>query len=402
MKSGLIAAVPLMLVLTACGADPSGESPAAETSRSSSGSAAATSPDSSDSPDSSGVASSSTPQDPRWQVTTLAEGLDHPWGLVELPNGQALFTERSGGISLLDGDAVRSVTDGPEDLYATGEGGLMGIEISPNFRQDRRFFACYASTQGDVRVGTWKLAADGGSASPSDPLVTGLTLNPSGRHSGCRLRIGADEMLWVGAGDSAVGTNPQDLSALGGKVLRMDPDNGQAPGDNPFADNDDPATRLIWSYGHRNVQGLAVQPGTDRMWAAEHGPDIDDEVNRLRPGGNYGWDPGGEGFYDESVPMTDTSIQDAVTAVWSSGDPTLAVAGISFLGSQWGTARGQLAVTALKASSLSLLDPDSGRLRTAPVLDGDYGRLRAVEPSKDGSLYVLTDNGDDRILRVSP
>lgn len=400
MKPGLIAAVPLLLVLAACAGDPSDESSTETTSDS-----ASVTPSQTATPSAvpqSATASASTDAEPRWQVTTVAEGLDHPWGLIELPNGTALFTERSGGVSLLDEGEVTQVLPRTEDLYAVGEGGLMGIEISPNFRQDRQFFTCYASTAGDVRVGAWRLADDGGSAEQLDPLVTGLTLNSSGRHSGCRLRIGADEMLWIGAGDSAVGTNPQDLSALGGKVLRVDPATGEAAPDNPFIDNDDSATRLIFSYGHRNVQGLAVQPDSEEMWSSEHGPDIDDEVNRLRSGGNYGWDPAGDGSYDESVPMTDSSIEDALPAVWSSGDPTLAVAGISFLGPEWGKAEGMLAVASLKDATMSLLDPESGRFTTAPVLDGDYGRLRAVEPSGDGSFYVLTDNGDDQILRVSP
>lgn len=399
MKSGLIAAVPLLLVLAACAGDPSDESTEAA-----SDSASAT-PSEKATPSAvpqSAKPSASTAAEPRWEVTTVADGLDHPWGLIELPNGTALFTERSGGVSLLDEGEVTQVFPRTEDLYAVGEGGLMGIEISPNFRQDRRFFTCYASTAGDVRVGAWRLAANGGSAEQLDPLVTGLTLNPSGRHSGCRLRVGADEMLWIGAGDSAMGTNPQDLGALGGKVLRVDPATGQAAPDNPFIDSDDPDTRLIFSYGHRNVQGLAVQPDSEQMWSSEHGPDIDDEVNRLRSGGNYGWDPAGDGFYDESVPMTDSSIEESIPAVWSSGDPTLAISGISFLGPEWGKDDGMLAVASLKAGTLSLLDPISGRFTTAPVLDGDHGRLRAVEPSEDGSFYVLTDNGDDQILRVSP
>lgn len=338
-----------------------------------------------------------------WRVDVIASGLDHPWEIAELPDGSALLTERSGGISRLEGGEVTTVAEGPDDLYATGEGGLMGLELSPDFEQDRRFFTCHASTAEDVRVTTWTLSEDGSTAEPDGPLVTGLTLNPSGRHSGCRLRIGDDDMLWIGAGDSAIGANPQDLSVLGGKVLRVDPTTGEAPRDNPWADSDDPARRLVWSYGHRNVQGLAVRPDDGSMWSAEHGPDIDDEVNQEQAGGNYGWDPVGEGAYDESVPMTDTSLPDVVESAWSSGDPTLAVSGMAFLdGDQWGEQEGLLAIAALKAGALYLLDVDTGELGKAPVLDGDHGRLRAVEPSADGGLWVLTDNGgDDEVLQVS-
>lgn len=396
MKPGL-AVVPLLLALAACGGDPPTESAPSSSAPAESPSEPAASSASPTSEASGGGAR------PRWQVRSLVPGLENPWGLVELPDGRALFTERGGGISVLDGRRADRIVEGPSDVYVAGEGGLMGIELSPDFAQDRRLFTCFASTEGDVRVVPWRLARDAGSATRQEPLVTGLTLNPSGRHSGCRLRVGADDMLWIGAGDSAVGTNAQDLSALGGKVLRVDPETGDAPPDNPFVNRDDPQTRLIYSYGHRNIQGLAVRPGTRQMWASEHGPDVDDEVNRLRAGGNYGWDPDGAGEYDESVPMTDPEIEGSVPAVWSSGDPTLAISGMSFLGPEWGRLEGRLAIAALKASSLSLLDPDSGELTTAPVLQGDAGRLRAVEPSADGSIYVLTDNGaDDQILRVSP
>lgn len=397
MKPGL-AVVPLLLALAACGGDPPPES-----APSSSGPAETPSEPAASTESPAEEGTSGGDRQPRWQVRSLVSGLENPWGLVELPDGRALFTERGGGISVLDGRRAEQIVEGPDDVYVAGEGGLMGIELSPDFAQDRRFFTCFASTEGDVRVVPWRLAQDAGSATRQEPLVTGLTLNPSGRHSGCRLRVGADDMLWIGAGDSAVGTNPQDLSALGGKVLRVDPETGDAPPDNPFVNRDDPQTRLIYSYGHRNIQGLAVRPGTRQMWASEHGPDVDDEVNRLRAGGNYGWDPDGAGEYDESVPMTDPEIEGSVPAVWSSGDPTLAISGMSFLGPEWGRLEGRLAIAALKASSLSLLDPDSGELTTAPVLQGDAGRLRAVEPSADGSIYVLTDNGaDDQILRVSP
>ncbi|WP_228389306.1 PQQ-dependent sugar dehydrogenase [Cumulibacter manganitolerans] len=195
--------------------------------------------------------------------------------------------------------------------------------------------------------------------------------------------------------------------ALGGKVLRIDPVSGAPPPDNPFAGSADPATRLVYTYGHRNVQGLAVQPGTGALYSAEHGPDVDDEVNLLRPGANYGWDPVGSGTYDESRPMTDTAIDGAVPAVWSSGSPTLATSGCAFLdGPAWGPHEGELAIAALKASALYLLRlPDGGgpaSLTKAAVLDGDYGRLRTVEPGGDGVLYVTTSNGDDdKILRVT-
>jgi glucose/arabinose dehydrogenase len=198
----------------------------------------------------------------------------------------------------------------------------------------------------------------------------------------------------VGTGDSASGTVAQDPRSLGGKVLRVDPASGE---------------REVWTLGHRNVQGLAVRPGSEQVFAVEHGPDRDDEVNLLQAGGNYGWDPDGNGSYDESVPMTDESIPGAVPAVWSSGSPTVAPSGAAFLdGDQWGAYDGLLLVGLLKAQGvLALRLDDAGALLEQfrlPELDGSFGRIRSVLQGADGALYVTTDNGgaSDRLLRVMP
>lgn len=346
------------------------------------------------------------PETGDWQVGVVAEGLEHPWDLKVLPGGELLVTQRAGSLAIVDGSEVRDVQADLGDVYAQGEGGLMGVELSPGFETDHTFYVCTATTHGDVQIIPFVLSDDLTSAERKPPLVTGISLNQSGRHSGCRLRMGSDDMLYAGVGDSAKGTNPQDLTVLSGKVLRVDPTTGQAPPGNPFVDSDNPATRLIYTYGHRNVQGIAVQPGTGAIYSAEHGPDVDDEVNLLKPGANYGWNPVGSGTYDESVPMTDTSIDGAVKAVWSSGSSTIAASGCDFLvGDAWGEHEGALAVAALKGSALYLIEiPDRGDATAtkAAQLDGDYGRLRSVEAAGDGVIYVTTSNGgDDKILRVT-
>jgi glucose/arabinose dehydrogenase len=358
---------------------------------------------------------------PELQVELVASGLSHVWDIGFLPDGRALVTEREGRIALLSGIApgatVREVDADLSDVYVRGEGGLMGMAVHPDFAQSRRFTTCQTHMQNgsptDVRLVTWQLSADGTSAARvADPLVGGLPINQSGRHSGCRPTIAPDGALLVGTGDTARGAVAQDLNSLGGKVLRVDlATGGPAPG-NPFADAQNPAQRLIWTYGHRNVQGVAVRPGGTDVYAAEHGPTEDDEVNRLRAGGNYGWDPsqgGTVGGYDEDVPMTDLQrFPDAVPAAWSSGDPVEAISGAAFLsGGQWGDLNGALAVGALRGEKLLLmtLGPDgavAGVSRPAP-LDGTFGRLRAVRLGPDGALYVSTSNGsDDEVLRVTP
>ncbi len=361
------------------------------------------------------------PVTPAVQVQEVAGGLEHVWDIGFLPEGSALVTERPGRIRLLSGTgpgaAVSDVAADLGDVLVRGEGGLMGLVVHPDFPQTRRFTTCQTHQQGgtpvDVRLVTWELSPDGAVARRVvDPLVGGLPLNPSGRHSGCRPTLGPDGALYVGTGDSANPDVSQDRTRLGGKVLRVDlATGGPAPG-NPIVAAADPRERLVFTYGHRNVQGVTVQPGTGRLIAAEHGPDIDDEVNLLRVGANYGWDPsrgGTEDSYDEDVPMTDLArFPDAVPAVWSSGGSTEAICGAAFLeGPQWGSLEGLLAVAALKGSKLLLMRLDEQgtviEVGQLPALDGTHGRLRAVRPGPDGALYVTTSNGeDDEVLRVSP
>jgi glucose/arabinose dehydrogenase len=327
----------------------------------------------------------------------VVNGLDHVWDVVLAPDGTLLVDERAGGFTaVLPDGTVREVVADFDDLFARGETGLMGLALDPGFATNRRLYSCQGVQDRSIAVIAWTVAADWSAAArAADPVVDGIPLNEaSGRHGGCRLRFAPDGALLVGTGDSTVGSNPQDRGSLGGKVLRVDPVAGHV---------------AVWTLGHRNVQGLAIRPGSGQVFSVEHGPDRDDEVNLLRPGGNYGWDPDGGGSYDESVPMTDPEIPGAIPAVWSSGRPTLATSGATFLdGDQWGTYDGLLLVGLLKGQGvLALRLAADGTLQEQyrlPELDGTHGRLRSVQQGIDGALYVTTDNGggEDELLRVTP
>ncbi|WP_127782162.1 PQQ-dependent sugar dehydrogenase [Rhodococcus sp. X156] len=352
------------------------------------------------------------PGTPALQVQTVAAGLEHPWDVGFLPDGSMLVTERAGRLQLVRDGVTTAVRADLSDVHARGEAGLMGLLVHPDFAGSRQFSTCQAHAQDgravDVRVSTWQLSADGASATRvGDPLLSGIPLNPSGRHSGCRLALGPAGELLVATGDTARAGVAQDLGSLGGKTLRADLATGAALPGAPL-----PEHPYVWTYGHRNLQGVAVRPGSGQVYTAEHGPDVDDEVNLLRAGANYGWDPsqgGTETSYDESVPMTDTArFPDAVAALWSSGDPTEAVSGATFLtGAQWGPLEGGLVVAALKGQQALVLRLDpAGQVSDVvqlPELDGTHGRLRAVQQGPDGALYVTTDNGSgDELLRVTP
>jgi glucose/arabinose dehydrogenase len=356
---------------------------------------------------------------PGLAVEVVTGGLQHGWDIGFLPDGKVLVTERPGRISLVSGlrkGAARSTVRADlSDLFVQSEGGLMGMVVHPDFATSREFTTCQTHQEGgdpeDIRLVTWRLADDERSAQRVKTLLSGLPIS-TGRHSGCRPEIAADGALLVGTGDTAQGNIPQDRTILGGKVLRLDLKTGDPLPDNPFASSSNRRERYVLSYGHRNVQGVAVQPGTGAVYTAEHGPTFNDEVNRIRAGANYGWDPsqgGTVGGYDESVPMTDrTRFPDAVPAIWQSGKTTQAVCAAEFLeGSQWGGLEGALVVTALKGAKLLLLTlaPDGTLAKVAvpKATNGPYGRLRAARMGPDGALYVTTTNGDDdKLLRVSP
>ena len=335
-------------------------------------------------------------------VNPLVSGLTHPWGIAFTPDGTMLFTQLRGVLSsrLPDG-AVQTVTADFSDLYASAETGLMGIVVDPDFATNRRFYTCQGHTGRLVEVIAWTIDAAYTTATRvADPLVGGI---PAGsRHGGCRLRFGPQGYLWIATGDAKVGTVPQDPLSRGGKVLRVDASTGAGAPDNPAAPSP------VYTSGHRNMQGLALRPGTSQMWSVEHGPTVDDEINLLTAGGNYGWDP--VPGYNQRVPMTDLAkFPDAVEAKWSSGDPTIATSGGIFLeGSWWGDWEGRLAVASLKDESLRLFEfTANGDLVSEIVvaeLDGTYDRLRTPMIGPNGALYVATSNGGgrDQILIVAP
>lgn len=346
---------------------------------------------------------------PKLVVKAVATGLDHPWDVRQLPDGALLVTERDRArLSLVRKGKVRKVRFPKKSVWVSGETGLMGLEVDPDFGDNRRIYTCQGGdTAGgghDVQVRAWTLDKKLRRARAAGTLLAGLPAT-SGRHGGCRLLVTSDGSLLVGTGDAAVGTNPRDLDSLGGKTLRLDRFTGAPWPTNPYADQSGPR-RYVHTYGHRNVQGVAERAdGT--LWSVEQGSTRDDEVNLLVDGGDYGWNP--VPGYDESVPMTDQSLPgDQVDARWSSGDPTKATSGGSFVyGERWRGLDGALAVACLKASRVLFLSFDADgtlqRVRQPRALK-KHGRIRQVVQAPNGDLLVTTDNGGgtDKVLRVRP
>jgi glucose/arabinose dehydrogenase len=343
---------------------------------------------------------------PELEVRRLINGFRFPWDVQQLPSGSLLVTERNRArLSRVMHGQRRSVGFPSEDVWVAVETGLMSMAIDPAFRTNRRIYTCQGGTTAtghDVRVIAWRLIRR--RVRRPQPLLVGIPAS-TGRHGGCRLLIDRETgALLVGTGDGGLVGNARNLDTLGGKVLRLNRRTGAPWPDNPwYADG---GTRAyVYTFGHRNVQGLA-QRKDGTIWSVEHGTYRDDEVNLLRPGGDYGWDPGPG--YDETVPMTDHLLPGGQRdARWTSGWPTLATSGATWVkGDQWGVLDGTLAVAALKSQRLLFMKFDrSGVLRwvEAPEAAQQFGRLRSVTSAANGDLLVTTSNGGlDHLLRVSP
>ena len=312
------------------------------------------------------------------EAEVVAGGLEAPWGLAFVPGGDALVSERASGrvLRVGRGSDPRVVGTVP-GVDAEGEGGLLGLAVSPEFGRDQLVYA-YLTAKGDNRIVRFRLG--GGQV---EVLLDGIP--KAGIHNGGRIAFGPDGMLYAGTGDAAERGNAQDPGSLGGKILRLRPDGGIPP------DNPDPGSP-VWTLGHRNVQGLAWD-AQGRMFATEFGQNRVDEINRIERGGNYGWPEvegtgGGERFRDPLVTWPTSQASPSGAAI--AGD-TLYVAAL----------RGERLWTVP-------LDGDGGTGEPAAVLAGSYGRLRHAAVAADGALWVLTSNrdgrgdpaaDDDRVLR---
>jgi aldose sugar dehydrogenase len=336
------------------------------------------------------------------EVSTFVSGLQVPWSLAFTSPSRLLVTERPGRVRVVQGGVLQAQPLATlADVEAKGESGLMGITLSPDYAISREIFLCYAydtASGPEVRVAGFR--DEGSSLSGRRVLIEGI---PAAQyHAGCRLRFGPDHKLYVTTGDATTGQIAQDLASLGGKTLRLNPD-GSTPADNPFPHSP------VFSYGHRNSQGLDWDPRSGLLIETEHGPSgFDgpgggDEVNIVEAGKNYGWPivhhrESHEGMVSPILEYT----------------PAVAPSGASFsVGALLPTFRGDFFFATLRGERLIRVRFDSADPRrvveTEEYFRDVYGRLRDVVSGPDGALYVATSNrdgrgqprpGDDRILRI--
>ncbi|ATU93652.1 PQQ-dependent sugar dehydrogenase [Phyllobacterium zundukense] len=343
----------------------------------------------------------------RISAQTVAEGLDHPWGLAFLPDGALLVTERSGTIRIVkDGRVSEPVANVPE-VAVGGEGGLLDVTLAPDFATSGLIFFSYCEP-GKGGSGTVltraKLVRSANSASLEDVkvLVPASKKTKSSNHFGSRIVFAPDGKLFVTMGDEGEKMRAQDFKDRAGAVLRINAD-GTIPADNPFADGKKGLPE-IWSKGHRNQQGAVWDPVTQSLWTVEHGAKGGDEINQPQAGKNYGWPiiTYGRDYSGAKIGIgTAAEGYEQPLYYW---DPSIAPSGLAvYEGPMFPEWKGDLLVGALKSQMLVRLDRDEkGVIKGEELLlEGEFGRIRDVRVASDGSIYLLTDDSNGEIIRLT-
>ncbi len=341
-----------------------------------------------------------------FKVVTLAQGLEHPWGLALLPDGRFLVTERPGRLRFVGKDGKLSAPlAGVPEVYAHGQGGLLDLALSPTFEQDKLVYFSF-SEPGEGGAGTAAARARLTDAGLEDVQVIWRQTPKvdSKNHWGSRLVFAGDgKTLFITMGDR-YNQRPlvQDLSTTIGKVVRIHPD-GSIPRDNPFV-NRSGARPEIWSYGHRNAQAAALEPNTNQLWTVEHGARGGDELNHPQAGRNYGWPVITYGVDYDGSRIGESTAKAGMEQPVYYWDPVIAPSGALFYaGSAFKGWQGNLLVGSLTPGCLVRLELSGGRVRSETRYLGErHQRIRDIQQDSAGLIYLLTDSNQGEILRLEP
>ncbi|MBD1852667.1 PQQ-dependent sugar dehydrogenase [Leptolyngbya sp. FACHB-711] len=349
----------------------------------------------------------------RYRQTVVLDGLEHPWSMAWLPDGAMLVTERPGRLRIVRNDVLDPTPiAGVPPVFASGQGGLMEVSLHPQFAQNRFVYLTYShgnASANQTRVARGVL--EGQTLRDVQTIFEAAPQKSSTQHFGSRIQWLPDGTMLVSIGD---GGNPpvslngdlirrqaQNLQSRLGKIVRLN-DDGSIPANNPFASNAN-ADPAIWSYGHRNIQGLTLNPATGQVWATEHGARGGDELNQMQAGNNYGWPlvtysreySGGEISSERSRP----GLIDPKT-VWQSG---IAPSGLTFYtGDRLSGWKGDLFAGGLVGQAIQRIDLDASGNVVGQQTIAINQRVRDVRQGPDGLLYVLTDESNGQMIRIEP
>ena len=341
------------------------------------------------------------------EIRTVARGLVNPWALAFLPDGAMLVTERPGRMRIVTSQGqVSPPLEGVPDIWASGQGGLLDVVTDKSFAQNKTIYFCFAErADGSGRTAIARARLDDGKGRLNDVKVIFRQQGPlsSGNHYGCRIVQADDGNLFATLGEHfTYRDSAQSLGDHLGKVIRIAPD-GSVPSGNPFAGRAD-ARPEIWSYGHRNGQGLAINPASGERWEIEHGPRGGDEVNVIAKGKNYGWPVIGYGVDYSGAKIHDSTSKDGMEQPIKYWVPSIAPSGMAFYsGTLFPKWSGSLFTGALRGAMLVRLTLNGNTVTSEERLLQDLKeRIRDVRQGPDGALWLLTDSSAGRILRVAP
>ncbi len=341
------------------------------------------------------------------RLVKIAGGLEFPWSIAFLPDDRKLVTERPGRLNLVEDGQITEISGVPE-VQARGQGGLLEVAIHPDFEMNQWVYLTWskANDDGETVTALGRGTLQGNSLTSFEVLFVQDRYSSPGRHYGSRLAWADDGKLLMSIGDR--GANPpraQDLGDHAGTLLRLN-DDGSIPDDNPFVGRDDVLPE-IYSYGHRNIQGLVVDPETGDIWATEHGPRGGDELNLVQPGLNYGWPTVSLGLDYRSqgdFPHTEARTRDGMIDPVLEFMPTLAPSGLAMVTSdRFPNWKGDLLAGGLRSERiLRTVIHNYEVLHQEELLLGEIGRIRDVREGSDGYIYILNDTRDGGVFRIEP
>jgi glucose/arabinose dehydrogenase len=340
------------------------------------------------------------------RVETVARGLEHPWALEFLPDGRMLVTERPGRLRLVDRSGrISGPLAGVPEVEVGGQGGLLDVALDPKFAENRLVYLSYAELrEGGAGTAVARGRLDEGRLEAVRVIYRQQPKVAGGNHFGSRLVFARDGKLFVTQGERAdYREQAQDLSSHLGKIVRINAD-GSVPDDNPFAGKAG-ARPEIWSYGHRNIQAAAIHPETGQLWTVEHGARGGDELNHPEAGKNYGWPVITYGVDYSGLKIGEGTAKEGMEQPVYFWDPVIAPSGMLFYtGDAFPAWKGSVLVGSLQPGALVRLELENGKVaREERYEEGGLGtRIRDVRQGPDGLVYVLTDEGNGRVLRVLP
>ena len=340
-----------------------------------------------------------------FRVEVVTGGLDHPWGMAFLPSNDILVTERSGRLRIIRrGELLSTPIAGLPTIREKGQGGLLGIALHPDFKENRWLYLSFAAGgQGGYGTEVIRGRLQGMQLDDVETIFRALPKSRGGRHFGSRLVFGRDGTLYISLGDRGERQSAQQLNDHRGSLIRVNED-GSVPEDNPFVGKADIKTE-IFTYGNRNIQGMTLNPTTGDIWTHEHGPQGGDEVNIMKPGANYGWPVITYGVnYVIGTKIGEGTHKEGMLQPIHTWVPSIAPSGMSFYtGERFPNWKGDLFVGSLKFGLLVRLDVDGNKIvGEERMLNGRFGRIRDVIQGPDDLLYLLTDASNGSLLKLIP